>query len=54
MATLISDAIFGEGNGFSEEQLNAWADAKDPNKEGETRSTKGRHKFIEDILANYR
>ena len=54
MATLISNAIFGEGNGFSEEQLNAWADAKDPQKEGETRSTEGRRTFIGDILKQYR
>jgi hypothetical protein len=54
MATLISNEIFGEGNGFSEEQLNAWADAMDPKKEGADRSTDGRRAFITKVLDKYR
>ena len=54
MGQYISDAIFGEGNAFSKEQLTRWADNYDAaNTEG-IRSTTGRVNFIKEQLEKYK
>ena len=50
----ISDAIFGEGNNFSKEQLTRWADNYDAaNTEG-IRGTTGRVNFLKEQLEKYK
>ena len=54
MGQYISDAIFGEGNTFSKEQLTRWADNYDAaNTEG-IRGTTGRVNFIKEQLEKYK
>ena len=54
MGQYISDAIFGEGNTFSKEQLTRWADNYDAaNTEG-IRGTTGRVNFLKEQLEKYK
>ena len=50
----ISDAIFGEGNQFSSEQLMKWADAYDAVGADGKRGVAGRRQFIEGLLTDYK
>lgn len=50
----ISDAIFGEGNSFNQEQLTRWADAHDAIGADGKRGTSNRRAFINRELENYK
>ena len=54
MGQYISDAIFGEGNSFSKEQLMRWADNYDAADASGVRGTAGRVKFLQDQLQEYK
>lgn len=49
----IKNAIFGDGNEFSQEQLTAWADAHDPVGDNGTRDTSKRRNFLKQVIENY-
>lgn len=54
MGQYISDAIFGEGNNFSKDQLMRWADHYDAANDAGVRGTTGRVGFLKEQLGNYR
>ena len=54
MQQYISDAIFGEGNSFSPEQIVRWADAYDAVENDGKRGISGRRQWIADTLNEYR
>lgn len=54
MQQYISDAIFGEGNSFSPEQLVRWADAYDAVGADGKRGISGRRQWVADTLNEYR
>ena len=54
MQQYISDAIFGEGNSFSPEQVVRWADAYDAVGNDGKRGISGRRQWIADTLNEYR
>lgn len=54
MQQYLSDAIFGEGNSFSPEQVVRWADAYDAVGNDGKRGISGRRQWIADTLNEYR
>lgn len=54
MQQYLSDAIFGEGNSFSPEQVVRWADAYDAVGNDGKRGIRGRRQWIADTLNEYR